>query len=142
MCVWPRYGYDFDKPSGPLRLTAFLEALRRTNATWTENMKTELSKLKSTNLAAGALLHLLADNRHFADLSSQIHFGDEVPSKRANFHNDGPNSALHVALSINGRRSLFWKGSKDLAFRNEVDVYSSNPTGYETQEAKQGPGRY
>lgn len=141
-----RYGYDFDKPSGPLRLTAFLEALRRVNASWTDHMISELSKLNTTgtphNLAAASIHNLLRDNRHFADLSSQIHFGDEVPPKRANFHNDGPNSALHVALSIHGHRSLFWKGSKHAAFRKEVDVYSANPSGYCTHEAKQGPGRY
>lgn len=139
-----RYGYDFDKPSGPLRLTAFLETLRRVNASWTDHMISELSKLCTSdtpsNMAASSIRNLLMDNRHFGDLSSQIHFGDEVPPERANFHNDGPNSALHVALSIRGHRSLFWKGSKDVAFRNEVNVYSANPSGYCTHEAKQRPG--
>lgn len=140
-----RLGYDFDKPAGPLRLTAFLEALRRVNEEWTEHLKAALTNLckgaNTPNVVATKILQLLTENRHFADVSSQIHFGDEVPPERANFHNDGPNSALHVALSINGRRSLFWRGSKDPAFRNEADVYSCNPTGYDTHEEKQSPGR-
>ena len=94
--------------------------------------------MSSDNPAAAVIVKLLEDNRHFADLSSQIHFGDEVLPERAVFHNDGPNSAMHVALSINGRRSLFWKGSKDPAFLD--DVHSAAPSGYEIHEAPQVAG--
>ena len=137
MCLG-RYGYDFDKPAAPLRLTAFLETLRRVNAEWTAHLVDELSKLSSSNPAAVALIDLLKDNRHFGDISSQIHYGDEVPPHMAAFHNDGPNSSIHLALSISGRRSLYWKGSKDPSFLE--DVHSSKPSGYKTLEEKQGPG--
>lgn len=135
----PRYGYDFDKPPASLRLTSFIEALRRVNALWTEDMKSALKKLNPGNPAAGGLLRVLEENRHFADLSSQIHFGDEVPGKRANFHNDGPNSFIHVALSINGHRSLFWKGSNDPHFAEDINT-TDKPRGYVTHEEKQRPG--
>mmetsp|Transcript_12925 Transcript_12925/g.21115 ORF Transcript_12925/g.21115 Transcript_12925/m.21115 type:complete len:380 (+) Transcript_12925:122-1261(+) len=137
--VHPRYGFDFDKPPASLRLTSFIEALRRVNSSWTDEMISALKNMSPGNPAAKGLVTVLEENRHFADLSSQIHFGDEVPGTRALFHNDAPNSFIHVALSINGRRSLFWKGSNDPDFAEDVKV-TDTPRGYITHEEKQMPG--
>jgi hypothetical protein len=138
--VHSRYGYDFDKPRAALRLTSFLEAVRRVNTSWTEQIISALrDELSPDNAAALGIIRMLEENRHFADISSQIHFGDEIPHHQANFHNDGPNSTIHLALSVNGKRSLFWKGSKDPAFVE--DIYSTDePRGYVTHEEKQIAG--
>jgi len=136
----PRYGYDFPKPSAPLRLASFIEALRRVNAQWTEYVKAELSKLDSSNKAAKAVLKMFSENRHFADIASQIHFGDEISCERAQFHNDGHNSLLHLALSINGRRTLLYKTTSKLDVLDRVSVYAEDPDEYKTNTSTQRAG--
>lgn len=39
-----------------------------------------------------------------------MHYGQEIGSKDISWHNDGPNSALHLAVSIRGNRTLNWLG--------------------------------
>lgn len=136
-----RNGYDFEKPAAPLRVVSFCEALRQINDDWIKGMIKQLEGMSGA--AAEVYCKLLSEGRLFADLSVQLHYGAEISHERAAFHNDGPNSLLHLALSIRGQRSLLWKGSKD------KDAVMSNlgrkgwftfSESYNTYEEKQVPG--
>ena len=96
--VHPRKGRDFEKPAAPLRLRAFLAAVRSVNSEWFEQ------------LAAAAGLPdfeaLLKDGRAFSDVAVQVHHGTAITEEDARYHMDGINSCLHLALSLKGARSL------------------------------------
>lgn len=55
---------------------------------------------------AKALGHLLDHQMHCADLSIQVHWGDQVESGDVAWHIDGPNSFVHLALGLSGTRAL------------------------------------
>merc|ERR1740130_1352086 len=55
---------------------------------------------------AGTLANVLDTQRHFADLSVQVHWGDEVAPENVAWHMDAPNSFLHLALGLSGSRAL------------------------------------
>merc|ERR1712154_569985 len=55
---------------------------------------------------AAALASVLERQMHFADLSIQVHWGDEVPGDCVAWHLDAPNSFLHLAVGLSGKRSL------------------------------------
>jgi len=70
----------------------------------------------------------------FADLSVQVHWGDEVPAEQAAWHIDAPNSFLHLALGLQGRRAL-------LAQRRKVPRVPGQPRRQDAAETLwQEPG--
>jgi len=96
--IHPRYGHQLLRQSAPGPIFGFCEAFRRANADLFNGLREELMAFPT----ARALGHLLDDQMHFADLSIQVHWGDEVES----WHIDAPNSFLHLALGLSGKRAL------------------------------------
>ncbi|CAJ1401002.1 unnamed protein product [Effrenium voratum] len=96
------------RAAAPLPLRAFIEAVRRCNRLSLEAMQAELRR-------SGEGKHLadvLARSAHFADLSIQIHWGEEVLAEEAMWHVDAANSFLHMAVGLQGRRALHAKRAR------------------------------
>jgi hypothetical protein len=98
----PRKGRNFEKPAAPLRLRAFLAAVRSVNSGW-------IARLAAKEGLPDEFTSLLARGRAFSDLAVQVHHGDAITPSDARFHTDGINSCLHLALSLRGTRSLLCK---------------------------------
>lgn len=103
--VHPRRGFELLRRPAPLELLAFCEATRRENSASFNRLARALAKTRNAKSLESAILQ----GRHFADISVQVHWGGEVPPSRANWHIDGPNSTLHLALSLHGQRTLLAK---------------------------------
>jgi len=52
---------------------------------------------------------------HFADIAVQVHSGDPIDENHIGWHSDAPNSTLHLALSIRGKRCLHSRLAKGIA---------------------------
>lgn len=93
----PRTGRIMDKPAAPLRFRAFLQAFRDANSAWLRDV-----------LAVGFAGQTLPDEMAspFVDIAVQSHHGEGVPEKHAVWHSDAPNSLLHMAVSLRGKRTL------------------------------------
>lgn len=96
----PRNGIDFDKPAAPARLTAFIEGVRRRN-----------SALLADSVAGSRWLEAAHSSGDlFSDLAVQVHYGDpigeDVLARGGGWHVDGPNSTLHMGISLHGERKL------------------------------------
>mmetsp|Transcript_59907 Transcript_59907/g.151746 ORF Transcript_59907/g.151746 Transcript_59907/m.151746 type:complete len:291 (+) Transcript_59907:85-957(+) len=100
--IHPRYGAELARNPAPLPLAAFCEGVRRANAPLILALQKEL--LRSPNSAP--LADVLQRCGHFADISVQIHWGEEVPREDIAWHIDAPNSLLHLAVGLRGRRAL------------------------------------
>ena len=109
--VNPRLGLDMQKPAASLRLRAFAEGVRRANAEFLEGMATDCQN---------SVLARLLQGRAFADLAVQIHWGDAVGSQDVAWHIDAPNSALHMAVSLHGRRTLQMKLRRPFDLETEI----------------------
>ena len=94
----PRTGSDMMKPAAPLSLRAFIASFKDLNEKWI-NMAIKDSFIENMGLRT----HL------FSDFAVQIHFGDHIDSDHVVWHYDSFNSALHLALSLHGRRALYYK---------------------------------
>jgi len=123
IAMHPRFGRDHEKPSAPHALRGFAIAFRKLNASW-------LSEICREGGIFGKLVP-------FSDAAVQIHTGDEIDERNISFHFDAVNSALHMALSVNGDRTLYvtyvenetaTDRSRDLKYRQQVgSVYISSP---------------
>lgn len=100
--IHPRLGCAFKRRPAPAPVFAFCEAFRRANAQLFEGLKQDLK----TSRNAATLADVLESQRHVADLSVQVHWGDKVPAEHVAWHIDAPNSFLHLALSLSGTRAL------------------------------------
>lgn len=125
----PRTGESIDKPAAPLRLRAFLAAVRSVNATW-------CARLARADGIPAAAAELLGRGHAFGDLAVQVHCGDEVAGDAIAWHQDAINSCLHLALSLRGERRLHsllgdGDGPSELTHRSHAfaagDVYVSSP---------------
>eukprot|EP00746_Dinoflagellata_sp_MGD_P014483 gnl/MRDRNA2_/MRDRNA2_131764_c0_seq1.p1 gnl/MRDRNA2_/MRDRNA2_131764_c0~~gnl/MRDRNA2_/MRDRNA2_131764_c0_seq1.p1 ORF type:complete len:299 (-),score=26.23 gnl/MRDRNA2_/MRDRNA2_131764_c0_seq1:107-1003(-) len=101
----PRRGIELSRRPAPLELLAFCEATRRENCASFNELARALAMARNAKSLENAILQA----RHFADVSVQLHWGGEVPASHANWHVDGPNSTLHLALSLHGERTLLAK---------------------------------
>jgi len=100
--IHPRRGHELLRRPAPLPLAAFCEAFRRVNAPLFAALEQELAG----STTAAPLAAILRRQVHFADLSVQIHWGDEVPAEHVAWHIDAPNSFLHMAIGLQGQRAL------------------------------------
>lgn len=100
--IHPRYGCELDRRPAPLPLAAFCEALRRANAKGLSDLEKALAGMRS----ASALRAAINRGAQFADLSVQLHWGDAIEPQDVAWHIDAPNSFLHLALGLQGRRAL------------------------------------
>jgi len=133
----PRKGYEFHKPAASLKLRAFLEALRLCNKEWLQRMAESLPR---DNSSSDAIRAMLAAGKAFSDCAVQVHCGAEVSGGSLGWHYDAPNSFLHMALAIRGRRALHsqrWSArpTQEGLPREEVvewqepgDIYITSPT--------------
>lgn len=128
--LWPRPTSAAASP--PRRLAAFAEALRRKNRRLLEDLAEQCP-------AGSPLRAVLSTCRAFGDLAVQIHWGDAVEDQDVAWHVDANNSALHMAVSLRGRRTLQMKLCDPFALETQVlqepqqpgDVYIGNPAAYE-----------
>lgn len=104
----PRNFQKMEKPAIPLPFRAFLECFREIN-----NFK-ELLDLLPTD---SGYRKMIEDGFIFADLACQIHYGTPVTGEQINWHIDAPNSILHLATAIYGKRGLHFEH----IFPDEVD---------------------
>eukprot|EP00164_Ancoracysta_twista_P000896 GFYU01001180.1.p1 GENE.GFYU01001180.1~~GFYU01001180.1.p1 ORF type:complete len:316 (+),score=51.63 GFYU01001180.1:214-1161(+) len=107
--VHPRFGHSYDKPAGSDRMYCFIEALRRANAGVLEAMERRLPTHESGN----NFRTLLQSGDAFADWSVQYHWGETIEVPDILWHNDAPNSLLHLALSVQGRRAIHGRLAPD-----------------------------
>jgi len=129
--VHPRHGFDFDKRAAPLRLRAFAESFRRKN--------TKVLKCIEAAMPRGSVLRkVFQEGKAFGDAAMQIHYGDAVGPDHVGWHVDAANSALHMALSLRGCRTLKMKVGATANDATVVtdkpqspgDVYVGNPVSY------------
>lgn len=112
----PRSGLDFDKPAAPVRLRAFVEAFRRVNDAWIHAALSggnadDADDADNDDPVRQGLWSLYKQGHHFADLAIQYHFGEEIGAEQVHWHKDSVNSALHLAVSLQGRRALHTRHS-------------------------------
>lgn len=127
-----RSGVPSATPPAPRRLRAFAEALRRRNRRLLEDLAEQCP-----GSPLGAVL--ASPHRAFGDLAVQIHWGHAVEAEDVAWHVDANNSALHMAVSLRGRRTLQMKLCDPFALETQVlqepqqpgDVYIGNPAAYE-----------
>jgi len=100
--VHPRLGCELQRSPAPAPLFAFCEAFRRLNAAFFARLQSDLEGSKT----AAPLADVLKRRAHFADISVQVHWGDEVPLECVCWHVDAANSLVHMALGLQGRRGL------------------------------------
>ncbi|CAJ1336828.1 unnamed protein product [Effrenium voratum] len=128
----PRTGGSMPKPAANLQLRAFAQSLRAANAE-------VLCKLAADCPEGSLLQKALREGRAFADLAVQIHWGQAVRSADVQWHIDAPNSALHMAVSVHGGRTLKMKLRDPFALDTKIvderqepgDVYIGNPAAFE-----------
>lgn len=72
---------------------------------------------------------LLERGMAFADCAVQVHAGDAIAPSTAAWHFDAPNSALHLAVAIRGRRSLLLRAAAaaDAATGSEAAQEHAHP---------------
>ncbi|CAE8635904.1 unnamed protein product [Polarella glacialis] len=100
--IHPRKGHPLSRRPAPAPLFAFCEAFRQVNMTLFSSLRSELKAFPN----AGLLADVLDRQMHFADISLQVHWGDEVSAGDVAWHVDAPNSFLHLALGLSGTRAL------------------------------------
>eukprot|EP00494_Astrolonche_serrata_P026853 UN27116 len=77
LSVDPRTNRLVEKPPAPLELIAFIQAFRNVNKDVIDNLKKKLHP---------KLQYIFDQNHHFADLSVQYHFGNEVDQEHKSWH--------------------------------------------------------
>jgi len=105
--VHPREAREHQRPPAPEPRAAFCEAFRRANSRLFSGLQRELTSSRGGGSAG--LATVLQRSAHCADLSVQIHWGDEVPAEDISWHVDAANSFLHLAVGLHGARSLHAK---------------------------------
>ena len=116
----PRWGTSMDKQRGPDRIVAFLQCFKKLNEKWIKEAFHENSTFGD----------LVSKDLHLSDLAMQFHWGDPVEKYDIGWHVDGTNSALHMAISILGRRALHLSRKEDghtVHWQNPGDFYIGTP---------------
>ena len=80
---------------------------------------------------------LVEQGNMFSDVSIQVRYGTGVKYEHVNWHVDGFNSMLHMALSLKGKRKLYAKKVEEDSSSNVYcnkqmpgDVYLSSPAAF------------
>ena len=114
----PKYGHPMEKPAAPPRLRAFIRAAQKKN----EHLYRKLSECFEEY---STMNQLVEQGNMFSDLAIQIRYGTGVKYEHVNWHVDGFNSMLHMALSLQGTRKLY---AKKVAEDNSSKVYCNTQT--------------
>merc|ERR1711977_518007 len=81
--------------------------MRLENAARLESVLEGLVATGGGNRSAETVLRLIREGRLFADCAVQVHYGDAIePPRRLGWHADAPNSLIHMAIALHGRRAL------------------------------------
>lgn len=73
---------------------------------------------------------LVQQDFHLADLAMQFHAESAIDGEQMNYHQDGPNSSLHMAISLMGTRTVHTRTAEDGQESHKQtpgDVYIGNP---------------
>jgi len=113
----PLIGKDFEKPAASAFTRAFYDAFRYINRDIFDTLKHNLLAQSSYNTTKQEdVCYILAKwiemDKHFGDLSIQIHYGKRNEQKLisgAAWHTDAENSLLHLAVTLRGSRVLHSK---------------------------------
>lgn len=116
------------QPAGE-ELRRFMQAFRTVNARVFDDLRVNLQRHdRNTKCTASRVFaRCIAEDRHFADCSTQIHFGTAVPEKHIKWHVDAPNSALHMGLSLRGDRIFHDRIGSAPSAQTVGDVYVGCP---------------
>eukprot|EP00658_Telonema_sp_P-2_P026356 TRINITY_DN20631_c0_g1_i6.p1 TRINITY_DN20631_c0_g1~~TRINITY_DN20631_c0_g1_i6.p1 ORF type:complete len:514 (-),score=32.13 TRINITY_DN20631_c0_g1_i6:248-1624(-) len=116
-----------DKPAAPLEFRAFLRAFRAANQPWIAAIFNQTRAAPHVNrnpLLAGIFrdtdrafsdlaVQVIANMPGLRTIALQVHLGAAVPPGQVRWHFDGPNSLLHMAISLQGSRNLHYILSQD-----------------------------
>ena len=126
----PKYGQPMEKPAAPPRLRAFIRATQQKN----QHLFRKVSECFEEN---STMKQLVEQGNMFSDVSIQVRYGTGVKYEHVNWHVDGFNSMLHMALSLKGKRKLYSKkveeDSSSKIYCNKQtpgDVYLSSPAAF------------
>jgi len=141
----PRLGVQMDKPPCAPFLRAFAEAFRRKNVGGFLRLGESLASIREELVATGDVpaYHIEAlelfekkatSGALFGDAAVQVHYGTGVTGGNLGYHVDACNSFVHMAISVRGKRRLFWRSSKggdkyeaNINAQEPGDVYISSP---------------
>eukprot|EP01102_Stenamoeba_stenopodia_P006924 TRINITY_DN193_c0_g1_i1.p1 TRINITY_DN193_c0_g1~~TRINITY_DN193_c0_g1_i1.p1 ORF type:complete len:358 (+),score=79.40 TRINITY_DN193_c0_g1_i1:1351-2424(+) len=109
-----------------IEISALVECIRTINIDFLNSLRDELlqaglAERLATNFVEGA----------FRNVAIQIHFNDPSLSTAATMHVDHINSALHMAVTIHGSRTVSFEKSDRSTFDlnlKQGDVYLTSPT--------------
>ena len=119
--IHPYYGVEMDKMPAPKHFVKFMHVFQDLNKSWIDKFYQNLPKNN-----VGNIFRKWIDNKwHFADIAIQIHYGVEISTDQISWHTDTVNSLLHLALSLNGRRSLHTKTSIMEQLKGNIYLSSS-----------------
>eukprot|EP00301_Raphidiophrys_heterophryoidea_P009266 c13633_g1_i1.p1 GENE.c13633_g1_i1~~c13633_g1_i1.p1 ORF type:complete len:334 (+),score=86.14 c13633_g1_i1:39-1004(+) len=104
LSIHPRFGINYHKPAAPVRIRAFVIGLKRANTKWIQEIHARLPK-------TSRFRKLIEDDKLLADLSIQIHSGEQISVNHMGWHVDACNSLLHMGVSIKGQRTVWAKTS-------------------------------
>ena len=139
----PRDGNNMEKPAAPIRIRAFIQATQEKN-------KVMLSKIASCFGENSTVRRLLESGNAFSDVAIQARYGSGIVGDHLQWHVDSYNSMLHMAVALQGVRTLHSKtmregrkgATKHANIQVPGDVYLSSPSaflhavGHETVERK------
>jgi hypothetical protein len=100
----------------PLPITAFIESVRNINSTFLQHLETSLLSLTQTYPPEpGNPQEIVKDfiNGTFRNVAIQIHYNSPTYERPMLYHMDHVFSALHMAVTLNGRRTIGFSKSRD-----------------------------
>jgi len=125
----------------PLPITAFIESFRSINSEFLQNLETVLLALTEShpppaNMNPQTVVKEFIDGA-FRNIAIQIHFNSSSYERQMLYHMDHVFSALHMAVTLNGRRVIgFSLSINEIKDFREVtlamqpgDVYITTPAG-------------
>lgn len=121
----PRTGSEMMKNAAPLPLRAFFHSFRKLNANW----------INEAARGHSCLERLVRENRVFADLAIQFHTGAPITENDMRWHQDNPNSILHLAMSVKGNRMLHLRSSDQRQRHRQVEGQFYIATPYSVEHA-------
>merc|ERR1712142_617956 len=128
----PRNGKNMNKPAGPARIRAFIQATRQKN----EKL---LAKVAACFDEKSSIRKLFESENIFCDIAIQIRYGSGILGQELQWHLDSFNSMLHMAVALHGVRTLHSKTKKENSnlvtkyenIQRPGDVYLSSPAAFE-----------
>jgi len=126
----PRNGESMEKPSAPVKIRAFIQAIKEKN-------RAIFNKLTECIPEKLAMRRLLEGDKALTDLVIQLNYGGPVLEDNIRYHVDTFNSMIHMGVSLAGERAFYTKHVKEdgdiidySSIQSPGVVYMSSPTAY------------